>query len=78
MDSSASAQSMGGLLGGDSHKAPWCCQRMVPDPWRLGSLILHSPLLVTPSIFLLFRILLCSVQVEEVFLSWRMVCEING
>lgn len=49
------AQSMGGSLGNDTHEASWCCPWMAHDPWRLGSIISPSPLLVAPLILLLFR-----------------------
>lgn len=66
------AQSMGGLLGNDSHEASWCCLWMAHDPWGLGSLVLPSSLLVAPLILLLFRvrILFFRLQEREVFLSW--------
>ena len=70
MESYVFAQSMVGLLGSDSHEAPWCCQQLVligdSSPLCHPS-SMHGPF-DSPSL----RVwsLLSSLQVGKVFLSW--------
>ena len=76
MESYVAAQSMVGLLGNDSHEAPWCCQQLILiEGFGPYCHPLHGPF---NSPLLRIWILLSICRWGRSFCLEFMVCEMNG